>query len=264
MSRLLLGIFIGFTIALALSSSAERPDGARTPSAWDRLEPARPRLRLELGAGVAQSRLAPEGSWWYAGFATHTELRTRAFSVGGSWLPLARGPYRLGLRAGYSDLGTVKASNEFPIFEDGSSRDARVNPTCDRATLAGCTGKFQGRGPTKGWSFGPVIERDFRGVTLGAEAGVFYYRAKWVATEFRAVDEHGEFVPGNFANLRWDELNKPHATWYIGATARWKLFFVQARRYALVHAADTERGKDFIGMTSGPLWSLMAGVAIAL
>jgi hypothetical protein len=218
-------------------------------------------LRLELAAGVAHHRLAPEGSWWYDGFERETKLTVPSFSAGVLWTPIEWKRYRFGLRAGYVDLGTVTASNSFPIVEDHSAADARVNPTCNRTTLAGCTGKFKGTGWAHGWYLGPAAERDFGRFTLGAEAGLLYYKSAWIATDFKVADEKGVFIPGDWDGMRWDQIEAWHGTSYAGLNARWRALFVTGRVYNDVHAADTNKGKDFIGMTSGPVWSVLAGIS---
>jgi len=221
-------------------------------------------IRIEGAAGVSKHSLAPEGSWWYDGFEKHTELNTPSWMLGVAYFPGHRSKWNLGLRGGYSDLGTVKASNQFPIHEDFSTADARVNPNCDRQTLSGCTGKFTGRGPTKGWYFGPVLERDFGDWTLGAEVGAFYYHSKWVATEWKAVDSQGEFIPDGWLGMQWNQIDKTHVTSYVGASVKWRSVFVLARRYSQVHAADTEKDSQLVGMTSGPVWSVMAGLSLEI
>jgi hypothetical protein len=219
-------------------------------------------VRLELATGVAKHQLAPEGSWWYEGFQTNVRTRTSAFSVGLLWTPIERGRTRLGLRAGYSDLGRVTADNAFPIYEDWSMADARVNPNCDRATLAGCTGKYHGAGKAKGFYIGPALDRDFGGLTLGVEGGLFLYRSEWVAINARAVDGAGEFIPPGWDQIRWDHVRNHHGTWYGGLNARWRGLFVTWRRYSNVRAADTSKGFEYVGMTSGPVWSFMVGASL--
>ena len=216
-------------------------------------------LRLEAGIGLSHHKLAPEGSWWYEGFEQDTKLTTPTWQLG-----LAYFKNGWGIRGGYTDLGTVKASNQFPVVEDHSSADARVDPNCNRQTLAGCTGQFTGRGPTKGWYVGPAYEHRFGSFTYGAEFGVFRYSAKWVATNWTVVDAQGEFTPAQWSGFEWNEVDKWHTTWYAGGNLRWKDLFLQARRYAAVHAANTDKGSAFIGMTSGPVWTVLAGISVDL
>jgi hypothetical protein len=219
-------------------------------------------LRLELATGVAKHRMAPEGSWWYEGFETNARIKTSAWSAGLLWTPIERGRLRLGARIGYSDLGRVTADNSFPIYENWTMADARVNPNCDRATLAGCTGKYHGAGKAKGFYFGPAAERDFGAFTLGLEAGLFLYRSEWVAINTRAVDDAGEFIPPGWDQIRWDHVRNHHGTWYTGLNARWRGLFVTWRHYSNVRAADTSKGFEYVGMTSGPVWSLMVGASL--
>ena len=182
-------------------------------------------LRLEAGVGLSSHYLAPEGSWWYQGFNQDMNLTTKTWQIGVAYF--AKNGF--GIRGGYTDMGTVKATNEFPVIEDHSQADARVNPNCNHATLAGCTGKFTGRGPTKGWYAGPAFEKRFGSFTYGAELGAFYYQARWVVSDISLSDG---FTPDGWVGLQINEFNKWHTTWYAGGNLRWKDLFLQARRYA--------------------------------
>lgn len=223
-------------------------------------------LRLELEAGKTKHQLAPEGSWWYQGFDKHTKLTVGSWRAGLLWTPIKYGDWLIGARAGYADLGKTKAENSFPVFEDGSSSDARVNPHCDHATLSGCVGRFNGQGQTKGWYLGPTIHyKLLPDMTIGAEAGAYLYRSDWVATSFRVVDPTGgDFAPQGMQGLVWNNAHAAHATSYLGADFRFMWFTINARRYSQVHASNMAENKDFIGMTSGPVWSIMAGISIPL
>lgn len=223
-------------------------------------------LRLELSAGISKHALAPEGTWWYSGFDTNAKLVTPGYTAGLLWTPIKKGDWLLGARVGYADLGRVRATNSFPVYEDGTHRDARVNPSCNRTTLEGCTGKFDGSGKTKGWYLGPAFERDFGGgVALGGEIGVYRYRSAWVAGNVRIEDGNGgEFIPPAFDGFTWNSANGEHTTSYVGANARWNYLYVYARRYSMVHASQVEVSHDFIGMTSGPVWTVMVGLSIPL
>ena len=221
-------------------------------------------LRIEAGAGAARYELAPEGSWWYDGFKQDTDLHPGTWHVGLAWFPISRGAWKFGMRGGYADLGIVKATNQFPIYEHGGQADARNNPNCNRDTLEGCTGQFKGRQPTKGLYFGPALERSFGSFSLGGDVGIFVYRSKWIATDVKGVDAQGEFVPDAWVGYMQNEMDKTHTTWYAGANAKWKELFLQARRYGAVHAADTDKGPMYIGMTSGPVWTFTAGVSLEI
>lgn len=216
--------------------------------------------RLEIAAGFTKHKLAPEGAWHYDGFETDTRLLVGSYAVGLLWTPIKAGDWLIGARGGYANLGKVHAMNSFPIFERGPG-DARINPVCDRATLYGCTGRFNGTGTTKGWYLGPAIERNFGSVAVGAEAGAYIYHSNWIARDLRVVDGGQEFIPPMWEGFVWDSAKGQHITPYVGANARWNNFFVSGRYYSQVHAARTELHPDFIGMTSGPVWSVMAGLS---
>ena len=218
-------------------------------------------LRLELGAGVATHQLAPEGSWWYDGFQTKTKLLTSAYQVGMLWTPIKSGAWSFGGRAGYANLGTVQSWNSFPIFEDGSHRDSRVNPNCNKHTLEGCVGAYNGQGKASGYYFGPAAERDFGGgVAIGGEVGAIKYKSAWTADQVRGVESDGE--PFCAFGGDWDYARGYHWTSYIGAHARWQWLQISARRYSSVMASRAEINPMFVGMTSGPVWTVMLGASI--
>lgn len=223
-------------------------------------------LRFEMGAGLTQHQLAPEGSWWYDGFDKHTKLLVGSWKTGFLWTPIKSGEWDFGVRGGYADLGKTKAENSFPVFEDGSSRDARVNPNCDHATFSGCVGRFDGQGHTKGWYLGPALEYHLLpDMTLSAELGAYVYRSDWIAKSFRIVDPAGgDFTPVVMQGVVWNNAKATHVTPYIGGGFRFMWFTLDARFYNQVHASNMAVNKDFIGMTSGPVWSLMAGFSIPL
>lgn len=238
-------LFIAIVAALACSSAAASD------------------LRLEVNAGVARSHLANEGAWWYEGFDTKTKLTTSSYSLGALWTPLKRGAWAFGARVGYANLGTVQSWNSFPIFEDRTHRDSRVNPNCDRSNLEGCVGAYNGQGKASGYYFGPAVERDFGGgVVIGAEAGVYSYKSAWTADSVRAVEANGE--PWCTFGGDWDYARARHVTSYVGASARWEWLQISARRYSQVHASRAEVDPMFVGMTSGAVWTVMLGVSIPL
>lgn len=219
-------------------------------------------VRLEASAGIADHFLAPEGSWWYDGFDKKTKLTTGGYQAGLLWAPLKSGAWSFGARVGYANLGTVQSWNSYPIFEDHSSRDARVNSVCNPSTLAGCTGSYNGRGNSSGYYFGPVAERDFGGgVAFGAEFGAFRYQSSWEADSVRVV-ENGQ--PVRAFDGTWDYARGYHVTSYAGASARWEWLQVSVRRYSNVHASRAEIDPMYVGMTSGPVWTVMVGLSIPL
>lgn len=219
-------------------------------------------LRLELGAGVSRYSLAPEGSWWYDGFDTKNKLVVRSYQAGLAWLPLKSGAWSYGAKVGYANLGTVQSWNSFPIFEDGTHRDSRVNPNCNRSNLEGCVGSYNGQGKSSGYYFGPAVERAFGGeVSLGAEVGVYSYKSSWTADSVRGI-ENGEVWCAFGGD--WDLARARHVTSYLGATARWEWLQLSARRYSSVHASRAEIDPMYVGLTSGPVWTVMVGLSIPI
>lgn len=225
--------------------------------------PARAELRLEGAVGIAKHTEAPEGSWWYQNYATDTKLLTSSYQLGAMWTPIRSGAWSYGARAGYANLGTVQSWNSFPIFEDGTHRDNRVNPHCNQSTLEGCIGAYNGQGKASGYYLGPMLERDFGGgVALGAELGAYRYKSAWTADQVRGVDPDG--VPFCSFGGDWDYARGYHTTSYLGAHARWEWMQFSVRRYSNVRASRVDVNKDFVGMTSGGVWTLQIGVSIPL
>ena len=219
--------------------------------------------RLEGNIGLATHQLAPEGSWWYEGFDTKTKLVTGSYSLGLLWTPIKSGSWSYGGRAGYANLGTVQSWNSFPIFEDGSHRDSRVNSNCNHSNLEGCVGAYNGQGKASGYYFGPVAERDFGGgVAIGGEIGAYKYKSSWTADSVRAVETNGE--PWCVFGGDWDLARGHHWTSYLGAHARWEWLQISARRYSSIKASRTDAHPDFVGMTNGPVWTVMVGVSVGL
>jgi hypothetical protein len=219
-------------------------------------------VRFEMGAGVARHSLAPEGSWWYDGFDVKTKLTTSSYSFGVAWNPLHSGRWSYGARLGYANLGTVQSWNSFPIFEDFTEKDARVNANCDRETLHGCVGAYNGQGKSSGYYLGPVVERKVGDLVLGGELGAFRYKSSWTADSVRAVEPNGD--PWCTFGGDWDYARGHHATSYVGAHARWEWVHVSVRRYSNIRASRTDVHKDFVGMTSGPVWTMQIGLSIPL
>lgn len=220
-------------------------------------------VRVELGVGIARSSLAPEGSWWYDGFDTKTKLTTLSHKAGLMWAPLKSGAWSYGGRVGYANLGTVQSWNSFPIFEDGTRRDSRVNPNCNHSNLEGCVGAYNGQGKASGYYLGPVAERDFGGgVAIGGEIGAIKYKSSWTADSVRAVDANGQ--PWCTFGGDWDLARGYHWTSYIGAHARWEWLQFEVRRYSSIGASRAEINPMFVGMTSGAVWTAQVGVSIQL
>lgn len=225
--------------------------------------PALAEVRLELGVGMAIHTLAPEGSWNYNGYRRDMKLMTHSYSVGVGWTIWEIGAWHYGVRAGYANLGVVQSWNTFPIFEDGSQRDNRVNPNCNRQTLEGCIGAYNGQGHASGYYFGPMVERNFGGgVFIGGEFGGYKYKSAWTADNVRAVDSQVE--PFATFGGDWDYARGYHVTSYLGAHARWQWVKLEVRRYSNVRASRVDVHPDFVGMTSGAVWVFQVGATIPL
>lgn len=252
------GVIAGAGVLLILEAALILCGVAMAQIGWSNQAP-----RFELTTGFTKHKLAPEGAWHYEGFETDTKLFVGSYQAGLLWLPIKHGDWGYGFRIGYADLGKIRASNSFPIYEDYSNADARVNPVCNRSTLEGCVGKFDGEGKTRGWYIGPAVERDFGGgVGIGLEVGAYIYHSNWTVGNLRVVDGD-EFVPAVWEGFKWDSAKGQHITSYVGANVRWQNLFIAGRYYSQVHAARTDLNPAYIGMTSGPVWSLMAGISVS-
>jgi hypothetical protein len=210
-------------------------------------------LRFELQAGACKYQLAPEGSWWYEGYQTDVKLTVPCHQVGISWLPVKRGTWRFGVRGSYVDLGEVKANNDFPAVEDGSQNDHRVNP-------AGPVGSYSGSGGAWGWTLGPVAEWSTGRWTVSGELGAAYLWTWWHVTQAS--------IDGVPININWRYADGYKWTSYLGLGAHYSIdkawrVDLSLRRYSQVHASQAEVNSEYIGIFSGPVYSLMLGASYA-
>jgi hypothetical protein len=198
-------------------------------------------LRFELQAGACKYHLAPEGSWWYEGYQTDVKLTVPCHQFGISWLSVKRGTWRFGIRGSYVDLGEVKANNDFPAVEDGSQNDNRVNPAGAR-----------------GWTIGPVAERSFGRWTVSGELGAAHLWTWWHVTQAS--------IDGTPVNINWRYADGYKWTSYLGLGAHYSInkawrVDLTGRRYSQVHASQAEVNSQYVGIFSGPVYSLMLGVS---
>jgi len=180
---------------------------------------ARAEFRLEAGAGIAQHDKRKDGLWYQSEYPNEHHLRDAAFQIGASWFTTG-GPTRYGLRVAYVHLGRV-SSNALAIADE---YDRGLNIPCNTATLDGdCFARFQQVTDNRGWSLGPVVERDAGPFVLTAEVGPFFGRQTVIA--------HVEHVTA----AEREDINVTNkytfTNWFAGAGVRYKYLTFNVRWY---------------------------------
>jgi hypothetical protein len=216
-------------------------------------------LRFEAQGGICEQTRDSMGVWWNGHYPTQIDVTDACLQVGVSQTPWKLGNYRLGWRAAYVNLGRVEFDNTFAMRDDEQFN----NPTgadCDPLDgMKGCVGRGIAGGATYGVTLGAVGERDFGKLTLGAEAGAFYYYSEFNVTVYN-VPQNGDAPFGGPYSLQF-------AGWaltpYAGLQARYGIFTLSSRVYAKVVAHEPGCG-GCSGITNGPAWSVMGGVSIPL
>jgi len=181
--------------------------------------PARAEFRLEAGVGLAQHDKRKDGLWYQSEYPNEHHLRDAAFQIGASWFTTGA-PTRYGIRVAYAHLGRV-SSNALAIVDE---YDRGLNMPCVAATLHGdCFAQFQQVTDNRGWSLGPVVERDAGPFVLSAEAGPFFGQQKVTArVDHITLPEQGVVHVTN----QWTFTN-----WFAGAGVRYKYLTLNARWY---------------------------------
>jgi len=176
-------------------------------------------FRLEAGAGIAQHDKRKDGLWYQSEYPSEHHLRDAAFQIGASWFTTGA-PTRYGIRVAYADLGRV-SSDALAIADE---YDRGQNLPCNPATLDGdCFARFQQTTYNRGWSLGPVVERDAGPFVLSAEIGPFFGKQTVVArAEHITAPEPGVVnVTNNFTFINW----------FAGAGVRYKYLTLNVRWY---------------------------------
>lgn len=211
-------------------------------------------INLEATGGQCNHRLAPDASWHYeyGGYQNKMRLNTNCLQLGISVLPYEWDGVKWGFRAAYVSLGSVRADNTYPTDEPAYFR-AKDSGT----PVQSATGRYQGNGSTKGFTFGLAAEEERFGLRLGAEVGLAVLRSTW----------HVDYPDGRaIAGCRgdWACADSTHATYYFGVNARYKYLFLSVRQYANAHASNAKANPLFVGPTTGPVTSVTLGVSVAL
>jgi len=207
-------------------------------------------FRFEAGAGIAQHDKRKDGLWYQSEYPNEHHLRDAAYQIGASWFTTGA-PTRYGIRAAYVHLGRV-SSNALAIANE---YDRGLNTPCVPATFHGdCFAHYQQVTDNRGWSLGPVVERDAGPIVLSAEAGPFFGKQTVVGqAEHITLPEQGTV---NVTN------NYTFTNWFAGAGVRYKYLTLNARWYQNLaggggwmgprHAYSTMLGLS-IPFSAGPL-----------
>lgn len=201
-------------------------------------------FRLEAGAGVVNNSRRADGLWYQNEYENSHDLRDFAWQGGVSWFTTGE-PWRVGARAAYVSLGKV-SSNALAIRNE---YDRGKSLPCDSQTQHGdCFAQFSQQTSTKGWSLGPVIERDLGSVVASVEAGPFFGRSK--------VQAHVENItlsePAIDLSQTWN-----YTTWYAGGGMRYRYLTLDARWYQNLAASG-----GFFGKRSA--YTMMFGISVPI
>jgi len=209
-------------------------------------------LRLEAQVGQCQYGLAPDGIWWTDLYPTNIDRRTTCYQLGVSQAPWHYKGFDLGWRLAYVNLGKLTADNQFTYLEP--QHPGVSGEDCDAKTLEGCRGRGKISQKTRGFTFGPLIERSWRDFTLGVEAGGYYYRSVF-EVNINSVPDPNSLEPIHAKWASW------RMTGYYGATARYGYLFATGRIYSNIRATE-EYCQECGGITGGKTWQAIVGVQI--
>ena len=225
-------------------------------------------LRLEAGYGICKAQKAQEGTWYQDQFEHHQELKDRCGEIGLAWDTPLRD---VSLKARYTSLGQFSTHAQANSDDnDNKALRGTVNPDnrraeCASAFAADCLYQWDGSGGVKGFLFAVGWEPLQLGpVKVGAEAGLFLYKARWRETV------HPIDCPGNQC---WQMQIDQRTGWQrgpeFGVTARWDWLYAALRRYDLRMPGDTMNPLEphqAPGITAGfrgPIYQFVVGVSYA-
>lgn len=204
--------------------------------------PSLAELRVEGAAGAAIHAKREDGLWYQREYPNQHDLKTGAWQLGVAWFENKR-PWRLGVRGALVSLGSV--SSDALVIENEYDRGKEL--PCNRETRNGnCFAQFKQKTSVKGFSLGPVIERDYRALTGSLETGLFFGESRVVANVKPITAERPEFNVVHNWSFR---------TWYAGAGVRYKYFTISTRWYQNLAAT-----KGFFGPRHA--YTVMIGVSI--
>ena len=209
--------------------------------------------RAEVFGGTCSQEAIGEGVWYQSAYPHTLDLSSGCASVGFSVLTGTHEEWSFGWRFALVDLGTLRFDSKFamrdvdqPLHPDGSA--------CDTTTWAMCLGHGVGKQTARGFSVGHLVERDFGGVNVGVDGGLFMYEGAF------AVDIHGAGHGAHLPDLsiRWSGWQ---VTPYIGTMVRYGYAVAGVRWYGRVRAAEHGCG-GCSGIANGPAHMTFAGVSL--
>lgn len=200
-------------------------------------------VRLEAAAGQCRHELGPDTSWYYqlGGFRTDMNMKPNCGQLGFLW----EIDKTFGIRASFVDLGHIRADNEYPLPEAAYF----VAKATHTAINAG-TYRYQGNGGSRGFSLGPVVQKDALGMTFSAETGLAYLYNYWHAWTSTAGT--------------WDYADGWKWSPYFGVGVRWKILTASVRYYTGARASQSKNDPLFVGPTNGRVMQMMLGVSVRL
>jgi hypothetical protein len=213
-------------------------------------------IRLEVSGGNCKHRFAEDSSWSYrdwGSYETNYDLTPECLQIGASWMPWSVGKLKYGVRLAYVDLGKIGGDITYPVDEPEYFRAKET-----RTPINSETARLHGQGGSRGLTLGIASEYPVGPFWIGPETGVAMLYSTW-----RTTFNHAQAV-NEGCRQDWACADGWHATLYAGATLRYEWLFLSYRRYANVHASQSEKNPLFIGPTTGPVDSVLVGLSIPL
>ncbi len=230
---------VGIAAALFLAPAAATADG----------------IRLEALLGKCQQDAVGDGIWYHSAFPHTVETTSSCYAVGASAITATAGPWAFGIRANYVDLGAITATGIYPM-NDHEFASPPSGKDCNPRTFTGCLGKGTGTQRAYGVALGGLVERQVGGgVTLGLEAGAYFYRGTFSIIVYPQAPSRFEPVQAHWSGLE--------VTPYLGLTARWGYLMAMGRVYTRIWANE-HNCEHCTGFAYGPAYQLLAGVSIPL
>jgi hypothetical protein len=224
-------------------------------------------LRLEYGQGQCQQNRGGKGSWWNDHYPEFLDLNDGCRQLGISARPWKWRGYDVGWRVAYVNFGRVRINSVMAYRDD----EQLSNPSGEHCVWGngsveaeaghGCLMRVNGGGQAQGFTFGGLMEKKvWRDLTLGGEAGAFFYHNHFTIRQTAYPDES---TTPDWWWFKWDLARGPNATVYLGANARYGWLTVSVRTYAKIVAHDRKAYKQS-GVTNGEAWQVNVGISIPL
>jgi hypothetical protein len=208
-------------------------------------------LRIEGQLGKCKYGITEIGGWWNDMYPTDIDPRDQCFQIGLSRIERSYSWANVGWRVAYVNLGTLRAQNTFAgLDEQQFTRFDRSK--CNRRTWRNCVFDAEFSDEAKGFTLGAIAERNFSGVTLGADVGLFIYEG---TAEIHLRHQGKPLRPINISGVT--------ATPYLGITASYGYLLASFRAYASVTSHKHGCG-GCNGLAQGTALSGLIGFQIPL